>query len=322
MISALLAEVYQSLAEVFDQTSVERAPQWILLPGVEWPLLSTVVDLAEQRPSLNLEEAIKAIISVGERSADEFHRQYQTLFIGSGNPPIWLYESYYLDGRIPGPSTFAVKKLYSDAGLETIGAELPDQASIEWAFLAHLAEMEGQDSENGEIWRSAQRLFIKNHLMRWYPTVVRGLIRSGYSVWIAIGRICEAVLELNSGKGIKTTPQLNPPSIQDEDECTLCGFCVQECPTQALQVHEDDQTTAIWLSPSLCNGCKQCVQVCPEFVLSLSGQFDGDEKILLRKSPRSICPGCGKPTISEAELAFVNARLENPKWVTFCLECR
>lgn len=289
---------------------------------MEWPLLSTVVDLAEQQPSPTLDEAIKAISSVGVGSADEFQRQYQTLFIGGGNPPIWLHESYYVDGRIPGPSTFAVKKLYLDAGLEAAGAELPDHASMEWAFLAHLAEMEGRDQENGEVWRSTQRLFIKNHLMRWYPSVVRGLARSEYPFWVAIGRLCEAVLELNPGRGTKSTPQLNLPVIQDEDECTLCGFCVQECPTQALEILEDDQTTAIWLSPSSCNGCQKCVQVCPEFVLTLSGKFKGDDKVLLRESPRSVCPLCGKPTVSKAELAFVAARLGNSKWVTFCLECR
>jgi len=317
-----MAEVYLCLAEVFGQTSVEHTPKWMTLRGVEWPLLSAVVGLSEQRSSIKLEEAIQAISSVGAASVDEIQKQYQAIFNGNGKPPVWLYESYYVDGRVPGPSTFAVKKLYSTAGVEAGSSELPDHASMEWAFLAHLAEKEGQDLETEDVWLSAQRLFIKNHLMRWFPDVVWGLISSEYPAWIAVGRLCEALFNGSQGKTAQSTPQHGLPIMIDEDKCTLCGFCVQECPTQALKIREDEYTTALWLSPSACNGCQKCIRVCPEAVLSLSGDFDGSEKILLRESPRSICPGCGKPTVSEAELALVVSKIGNPAWLAYCLDCR
>jgi len=321
-IPGLLAEVYYSLAEIFNQNSGEEIPDWLSLPGKEWPLLSTVDDLAKQRSSPQLEEAVKAIACLGEGSIIERQREFQTLFIGKGHPLVWLYESHYVDGRVPGPTTFAIKNLYADTDLEVAGAELPDHASMQMAFLAFLAEKEGQDQENQEVWRSARCLFLKNHLMRWFPEVTGRLIRSGYPVWAAIGYVSEAVLNLSQDIVIGPETQRENPIIPNVDKCTLCGLCVQVCPTRALSIQEDNHTTAIWVSTGTCNGCKKCVKVCPEQVILLSGKSDGSEKVLLRGSPRSTCPGCGNPTVSEAELAHVASRLGNPEWLSYCIRCR
>ncbi|MGC8779837.1 MAG: hypothetical protein ACP5UQ_03140, partial [Anaerolineae bacterium] len=44
---------------------------------------------------------------------------------------------------------------------------------------------------------------------------------------------------------------------------------------------------------------------------------------VLRRSPRATCPACGKPTVSQAELAFVAARLgDHPSWLDYCPACR
>lgn len=322
LISSLLAEVYYSLAEIFSQYPGEEIPDWLSLPGKDWPLLSTLVDLAKQRSSPKLEEAVKAIACVRGGSINERQREFQTLFIGKGHPPIWLYESYYVDGRVPGPTTFAIKNLYLDTELEVAGAELPDHASMELAFLAYLAEKEAQDQELDGVWRSARRLFLKNHFMRWFPEVIRGLFRSEYPAWVAIGYVSEAVLNRNRDIGTRPASQREIPIITNEDECTLCGFCSQECPTQALSVQEDNHTTAIWLTTGLCNGCKKCVKICPEQILLLSGESDWAEKVMLRESPRSTCPGCSLPTVSEAELAHVASRIGNPEWLVYCVECR
>ncbi|MEE8356065.1 MAG: molecular chaperone TorD family protein [Anaerolineales bacterium] len=321
-ISALYAEIYYSLAELYSQFPDPAIPDWISLPGKDWPLLSTVLDLTEQQSTPKLEAAIEAINRVKEGSIQERQREYQALFIGKGNPLIWLYESYYVDGRVPGPITFTIKNLYSDTELEVAGAELPDHASVQLAFLAHLAEKETQNQEHAGVWRSARRLFLKNHFMRWFPEVIKGLTRSGYPSWVAIGYVSEAVLNLNQDIVIGPAHQRENPIITNVDKCTLCGFCVQECPTRALSIQEDNHSTSIWLSMGACTGCNKCALVCPESVLILSGKSIASEKIMLRKSPRSICPGCGMPTVSEAELAHVGARLGNPDWLVYCLNCR
>jgi Fe-S-cluster-containing hydrogenase component 2 len=47
--------------------------------------------------------------------------------------------------------------------------------------------------------------------------------------------------------------------------CTLCGKCLDVCPTEALRWHPE--TGAVELLVERCNACDECVQVCPTGVI-------------------------------------------------------
>lgn len=65
------------------------------------------------------------------------------------------------------------------------------------------------------------------------------------------------------------TPVPNMPSlplgaIQADARCTACGQCVEQCPTQALNLREFGTNMVLDFSPDACIACWQCVDQCPE----------------------------------------------------------
>ena len=130
------------------------------------------------------------------------------------------------------------------------------------------------------------------------------------------------------------------PVVARAEGCSLCGFCVQVCPTYALRIHEDVQETRLVLDPVACTGCGKCVRTCdpralrkrpldPPILGGGSGEGEsspqnwGGRGAVLRRSPRAVCPACGEPTVSQAELAYVAAQLgDHPAWLDYCLACR
>lgn len=313
--------MYVALAEVLSSTTRDTLPSWINAPGKEWPLFAPVAQLAHQLADPALGQAVVMMAEVSSSSAKKRRQEYERLFMGESAPPIWLYESHFTNGRIPGPATFAVKGIYTQAGLEVNGCELPDHASIELGFLAHLAHMEVADCAQAGVWRASRQLFIKNHAGRWLPHVGKQLTRSKYPAWVAIGQTLSAVLQINAHKGSSGAhPALL--HISEPHACNLCGFCVQVCPMQALFIREDDHLTALWLQPDLCVCCKKCEQVCTEGALSFTGEANRSKHTLLKESPRARCPACGDPTISQAEFDAVARQLDRPSWLAYCLGCR
>jgi 2-oxoglutarate ferredoxin oxidoreductase subunit delta len=55
------------------------------------------------------------------------------------------------------------------------------------------------------------------------------------------------------------------------ERCKGCGFCVEFCPTKALQL--SDQYNAkgyhppMLISQELCSGCNMCGLLCPDFAI-------------------------------------------------------
>ncbi len=173
---------------------------------------------------------------------------------GQGRPPIWLYESYHLDGRIPGGATFTVKSIYAQAGLETDSAELPDHAALELAFLAFLCQQEMWDEHSQQEWREARRLFIKNHAGKWLPSVGHGLIQSPYPAWQAIDHL---IVSLQATKRKSRPERAELPQIADAPACNLCGFCVQICPSRALHIHENQDAYSLVATTCLMSALPQ-----------------------------------------------------------------
>ncbi|MFQ5408480.1 MAG: molecular chaperone TorD family protein, partial [Anaerolineales bacterium] len=297
ILAALYSELAHALAPLTPLNANERQAgfEWLAAPGRKWPLYTLAVQLAGRQPTDALIQAVVALAELPAASSAARRAEYTTLFGGTGRAPIWLYESQHCDGRLPGPSTFVVRALYQQAGLEIEGAELPDHAALELEFLSFLAEQEARRPEESRSWRAARRLFVKRHAERWLPQVGRALQAAPFPAWSAIGCMLEALLALPSTPRRASTRAPGLPDIDDVVQCNLCGFCIQVCPTRALQMREDPSMTALWLQPELCVRCRKCVRVCETHALSMNREPAKAASIPLRTSPRAVCPGCGEP---------------------------
>lgn len=291
--------------------------------GTEWPVFNVLIEAVSNDISGRWELSLEALANIKTTSRANRWIEFETLFIGKTEPLVWLYESRHLNGRMPGPATFQLKRLYADVGLETIGAELPDHASMEFAFLAYMSEQAKISKEAEFIWGKAINTFIKTHAGKWLPSVARQLIQLGDPSWKAIGHLVLAALEYRKPKKIKfSNTQHKLPTINQKNSCTLCGFCVQTCPTQALLIQETDELTQLTLRSKLCTGCNKCEQVCFTGALQMEEAKNLEDSQILFTSERAICPLCEEPTVSRAELAFTAEQLGNLDWLEYCLDCR
>ncbi|MHC1564320.1 MAG: 4Fe-4S binding protein, partial [Candidatus Hecatellaceae archaeon] len=48
----------------------------------------------------------------------------------------------------------------------------------------------------------------------------------------------------------------------EKEKCTLCGLCVRECPTLALNIASKSEKT-LTINHHVCNLCMDCVNLCP-----------------------------------------------------------
>ncbi len=320
--SVWLLELYSGLAEVLAAET--RWPEWFCKPGREWPLWLPATHLAGESYWPELSHTVTMMADVPVASQRKRRGAYDELIKGNGYPPMFLYESQYLNGRILGPEAHTLAALYPQFGLEVEGAELPDHAAIELEFIAFLIERELSGTANKQDWKRARKLFVEQHAGRWLPDVGRRLTKSSDPAWAVIGHLLTAVFSSPKKDRSLRTTGLGTPQIINEDSCSLCGFCTQVCPTRALKIQEDVQMTRLYLEPRLCVHCQKCDQVCEENAIKLN-QFNRPQEryIILRQSPRAICPNCHQATVSQAELAAIAARLEHhPDWLDYCLDCR
>ncbi|MBI5293356.1 MAG: molecular chaperone TorD family protein [Chloroflexi bacterium] len=338
------SRVYHALAE-----ALAEPPDWLALPGCEWPLFECAVRLAPTSEAAR--RAAESLSQVRAESLAARRARYAALFAGPGGPRFWLYESAALTGRLLGAETFVVERLYRDAGLETEGAELPDHASLELAFLAHLAE--NVETTGPVVSTDMERNFIARHAGRWLPQLGQALSHSADEVYGPIGRLLadwltEAKCKMQNAECGMRAEAHSPfiiqhshlhqhasavsfriqklPVIPRAESCTLCGFCAQVCPVRALAVRESDAETTLLLLPAACVGCGKCQLVCDAGALEMTqlreGSLSAGEWGALCQSPRARCRDCGQPTVSTAELAFVASRIGHPAWLDYCPDCR
>lgn len=313
-----LTDCYIGLAEALSEP-----PDWIAGPGRRWPLFEAAVGLAHNGNS-PIRKAVATLADIPSDSLQARRHHYHQLFAGQNRPQLWLYESLVRDGRLVGPTTFAVEKTYRATGLEVASAELPDHASVELSFLAYLVQREADAQEEGHQWRSARRLFIKAHAGQWLPSLGNALAYQGGPVYGPIGCLLAAVLheEMHVARRANQDGTRHLPLIPQPDMCNLCGFCVQVCPTQALAVSETDDATTLLLNSQACIVCERCVRICGPQAITIE-VIDIDTNVqVLRESPRAHCLACQQPMVSEAELQAVAARLGRPEWLAYCQTCR
>lgn len=322
MPTASLSSLYGFLAEALADTTGVSAPSWLARAGREWPLFEPAMRLSEASPSPLLAKAVNNLSDLPEASLHDSLATWKKLLTGNGHSPLAAYESLYRNGRLLGPVMFLVKTEYQSAGLEVEGPELPDHIAIELEFLSFLTEHEAKKGRSTRRWGQVRRRFIKNHAAQWMPGFGQQLVSTNDPVWTALGQLLEAVI---------TLPETRPssrhreglPVIHETNRCSLCGFCVQVCPVRALYIGENAEATTLILLPDLCIQCRKCEQICGEETLVLEKSGLSVEPIILRQSPRVVCPGCNQVTVSEAELLAVATRLgEHPQWLDYCMECR
>ena len=312
----MLAELYAGLAEVLAQAGRGSVPGWLGYPGREWPLFLPVQSLAAQTGAPAWQQAAAGLAAVTRGSRTE---GCQALFMGSGRPSILLYESWHVDGHFPTSTTFAVQAAYRQAGLDLAG-ELPDHAAVELEFLSFLAEQEEEDAGRAQKWRTARHRFLKEHAGRWLPDVGRSLMSASDASWAAVGLVLTAVFTPNRKR---RSLLLALPVIADGDRCSMCGFCVQVCPTNALGIVEDERMTRLQLLAARCIHCAKCEKVCHDGAMAMIEGEAGITAVSLFESPRARCPLCQQPTVSEAEIDAVVSRLgSHPAWLDHCPQCR
>jgi TorA maturation chaperone TorD/NAD-dependent dihydropyrimidine dehydrogenase PreA subunit len=326
--SVLRAELYHDLAE-----ALAEPPDWLALPGRAWPLYASAARLASESAAAG--RALAALGRVGAEPLAQRRARYAALFAGPGRPSLWLYESQALGGRLFGPQTQAVARVFRAAGLEPAGAELADHAALELAFMGELARRGGARPS------PAERRFLREHAGRWLPRLGRALARTGDPVYGPIGRLLADWLSEAARRPDRQPHWL--PALREPEACHLCGFCSQVCAPQALALCETRTTTALMLTAGACSGCRQCERVCPDgLITGTDGLADGlaasagaravaravaSERApngprVLRQSPRPPCRGCGQPLASQAELDFVARRIGPADWLGTCGECR
>jgi NAD-dependent dihydropyrimidine dehydrogenase PreA subunit len=53
----------------------------------------------------------------------------------------------------------------------------------------------------------------------------------------------------------------------DKDKCQGCGECVDICPSEVLEMVDEKANQA---NPDECAGCESCVEVCKEGAITIS----------------------------------------------------
>jgi ferredoxin len=313
-----LGSAYQLLAEAL----AAPAPDWITQAGSEWPLYASVKDIAEQSslPALGL--ACAMMECVRAESLDQRQARYWRLF---ASPELPLYEALALGYPLAaGTLVQNLHRIYKAAQLAVVGAELPDHASVELAFLSHLAAQEAVHGGDANQWRGIRRSFIQQHAGCWLPGLGYKLCQQDDPVYESIGRVLSAIFTVSDSPPRRRSmvAERRLPSVSITQACDLCGFCTQVCPANALVINETFRVTTLWLTAEICTGCGKCVGVCPSNTLKLVTDTALQSDGVLRISPRSVCTRCGQPTVSQAELDAIRARIGDAEWLSLCLTCR
>lgn len=309
-------EASRARALVFHGLAEAVAPP---APGLPEFLLATVTIAAQVLDSPACQRAARDLADLRRTDPVDLRDRYGRLVAGPDRRPVALYESLHRLGQLAGPTTWALERHYRALGLAPTGGELPDHASMELAFLGYLAGAEADARAAGDgrlVSRlvAAQRAFLHAHAGAWLPELGAALVDTADPLYALVGRLLGGFLSEESVQRLRARPGDNRlPNAMDPAACSLCGLCVGSCPSKALWIAESATSTALTLDPQRCNGCRRCMRICPEDALSMttssSELANGAPYQVIRRSDRASCPGCGRPTVSQAELSAVFARL-------------
>lgn len=100
--------------------------------------------------------------------------------------------------------------------------------------------------------------------------------------------------------------------VLDENKCTLCGACLNECPYNALSLFMDSKMFTLYVDTLNCRGCYNCIYACPEnAILDVERGISVPKDILLAQDKTVKCIKCGKIIGSEKALSSIENRLRS-----------
>jgi ferredoxin len=135
-----------------------------------------------------------------------------------------------------------------------------------------------------------------------------------------------------SGRNVELRSHANLPfgTIHcDENRCTQCGACLNDCNIRALST--DAETLTLNYVGALCVACGVCVKTCPEKALSISPSFTLAAQyfvpVKLAQAEPMACKKCGKVFGTKKSFARVMAILTAKESVDtshfeYCDNCR
>jgi len=121
-----------------------------------------------------------------------------------------------------------------------------------------------------------------------------------------------------SSKGVVTTGMVPFGKLElDGAQCTGCGLCAAECPTEALTASSSVATDdyQLFFQHDLCVACGRCVEVCPEKCLRLERILELDKvdspPAVLFEDRIARCRECGSVIGPRAMIDRLQAKLQS-----------
>ncbi len=97
----------------------------------------------------------------------------------------------------------------------------------------------------------------------------------------------------------------------DAGRCSLCEVCGQRCPTGAIRGELTDGGLSILFNHRLCDGCRDCLESCPEDAMTLAeteAATDSPGDKILASGEMLQCSVCGTRFAPEAKLEAASHR--------------
>jgi ferredoxin len=131
-------------------------------------------------------------------------------------------------------------------------------------------------------------------------------------------------------------PSQPPPLVGDgtpfgmvrvqANRCTLCGACPERCPTGALKLQEDSDSSRLLFDHARCVACEACVRVCPEGAVEMERRLEVSRlgrSAVLAEDQMVRCQSCGAAIAPQSMLRKVQSAVgRGAPWDRFCPACR
>jgi TorA maturation chaperone TorD len=146
-------------------------------------------------------EEIRRFLEAGEGVPEAVADEYTRLLIGPHHPQVYLYESYYLTGRLLDRPLAVIRGFLREIGIEREEGSgepedfLPFELEVMRRLIARQAAARDPDGE--ARWLDSQDAFLKRHLLVWGPAAARDLAEARGAVFYrGVGKLLQGFLEL------------------------------------------------------------------------------------------------------------------------------